>query len=56
MLCLLAGYSAEFNEPRGIGYDAASNRAFVCDTNNHVIRVIDMERATVTTLPLSGFP
>lgn len=55
-LTVWTGYTAEFNEPRGIGYDQSKNRAYVCDSNNHAIRVIDVERATVSTLSLQDWP
>ncbi len=40
--------SAEFDEPGGLSL--AGNRLFVADTNNNVIRVIDLAAGTVTTL------
>jgi thiol-disulfide isomerase/thioredoxin len=42
------GTEAEFNEPGGLS--AAGNRLFVADTNNHAIRVIDLDTDTVSTL------
>ena len=39
---------AEFDEPGGLSL--AGNRLFVADTNNHAIRVIDLEAGTVVTL------
>ncbi|MEE8452997.1 MAG: thioredoxin-like domain-containing protein [Thermoguttaceae bacterium] len=42
-----------FNEPAGIS--AAFGRLYVADTNNHVIRVIDLQRGnTVSTLQITG--
>ncbi len=39
---------AQFDEPGGI--DFANGHLYVADTNNHVIRVIDLEAQTVSTL------
>ncbi len=39
---------AQFDEPSGISY--ADGKLFVADTNNHAIRVIDLQRASVETL------
>jgi thiol-disulfide isomerase/thioredoxin len=39
---------AEFDEPGGLSL--AGNRLFVADTNNHAIRVIDLDAGTVETL------
>jgi thiol-disulfide isomerase/thioredoxin len=42
-----------FDAPAGIS--AAAGKLYVADTNNHLIRVIDLRRQNkVTTLPLSG--
>lgn len=43
---------AEFDEPGGLGY--ANGKLYVADTNNHVIRVIDLETAIVDTLEFSN--
>jgi thiol-disulfide isomerase/thioredoxin len=43
-----------FNEPAGI--DVADDKAYVADTNNHLIRVIDLKKRTMTTLKLDGVP
>lgn len=43
---------AQFNEPGGI--TAISNALFVADTNNHLIRRIDLDKGTVSTLELKG--
>lgn len=44
---------ARFNEPAGI--TAADGKLYVADTNNHLIRVIDLDReGQVSTLPLPG--
>src|SRR5690606_20296170 len=39
---------AAFDEPGGLDY--ANGLLYVADTNNHVIRVIDLESASVSTL------
>jgi len=41
-----------FNEPAGIS--AAGGKLFVADTNNHLIRVIDLAEKKVTTLTIAG--
>lgn len=43
---------ASFDEPAGVAY--AEGRIYVADTNNHLIRVIDLEADVVTTLPVAG--
>ncbi len=44
---------AEFNEPAGLS--AAGGKLFVADTNNHLIRVIDLDEGNrVSTLPLTA--
>jgi hypothetical protein len=50
----VAGYAdgpagdARFNEPAGICF--VGGRLFVADTNNHAIRVMNVESGDVTTL------
>jgi len=39
---------AEFDEPGGLSY--TEGRLYVADTNNHAIRVIDLEAGTVSTV------
>ena len=41
-----------FDEPAGLS--AAAGKLFVADTNNHLIRVIDLATKKVSTLPISG--
>ena len=54
----LGGYAdggadvAEFDEPGGLSY--ADGKLYVADTNNHVIRVIDLDAETVDTLEFSN--
>lgn len=44
---------AEFTEPAGLS--AAAGKLFVADTNNHLLRVIDLEHdASVSTLTIAG--
>jgi DNA-binding beta-propeller fold protein YncE len=43
---------ATFDEPAGVAY--ADGRIYVADTNNHLIRVIDLEAEVVATLVLTG--
>jgi thiol-disulfide isomerase/thioredoxin len=44
--------AARFNEPGGI--HVAGDQAYVADTNNHAIRVIDLKKRSVRTLALTG--
>jgi DNA-binding beta-propeller fold protein YncE len=46
------GPRAQFHEPGGIA--VAGDTLFVADTNNHVVRTIDIRGALVSTLPLGG--
>jgi len=50
------GSETQFYEPSGICVTDDGKTLFVCDTNNHAIRVVDTETASVHTLNLSGFP
>jgi hypothetical protein len=44
---------ARFDEPEGLSY--AGGKLYVADTNNHALRVIDLENENrVTTLPILG--
>lgn len=45
------GREAQFAEPGGIS--VAAGQAFIADTNNHCIRVVDLETGEVRTLNLS---
>ena len=42
----------QFDEPAGIS--AAAGRLFVADTNNHLIRVVDLKDNKVSTLSIAG--
>jgi thiol-disulfide isomerase/thioredoxin len=44
--------SARFDEPGGLSY--ANGRLYIADTNNHVIRILDLATSKVTTLVLTG--
>ncbi len=46
------GDDARFYEPGGLA--AAGSLLYVADTNNHVVRVVDLTAATTTTLVLKG--
>ena len=46
------GAQAQFSEPSGLSI--AGGRMYVADTNNHAVRVADMEINEVTTLRLTG--
>lgn len=46
------GDSAMFYEPGGLS--VSGNRLYVADTNNHKIRVVDLETRRVSTLSLQG--
>ena len=46
------GEAATFYEPRGIS--AAGDRLYVADTNNHVIRIVDLTTRRVSTLEIEG--
>jgi thiol-disulfide isomerase/thioredoxin len=46
------GPEATFDEPAGIS--AAAGKLYVADTNNHLIRVVDLSGARVETLTIAG--
>ena len=46
------GDQALFSEPSGLSI--ANGKIYIADTNNHLIRVADMESGEVTTLELTG--
>lgn len=41
---------AEFFRPQGLAFDPARNRLYVADTENHLIRMADMQEKKVTTI------
>lgn len=48
------GEKARFNEPSGLA--GVGGKLFVADTNNHLIRVIDLARKSVSTVQIRGLP
>ena len=44
---------AQFSEPGGLCLDHTGKTLFVADTNNHVVRVLDLEQRTVTQVWLA---
>ncbi|MBS1796057.1 MAG: redoxin domain-containing protein [Acidobacteria bacterium] len=46
------GARAAFYEPGGLS--VAGGKLYVADTNNHAIRVVDLDRKTVSTLKIEG--
>lgn len=46
--------AAEFNQPQGLAYDAKHNLLYVADTENHLIRKLDLQAQTVTTISGTG--
>lgn len=46
------GSLAEFHEPGGLSL--AANKLYIADTNNHAIRMADLNTGEVTTLQLTG--
>ena len=49
-------FEAEFSEPSGLAAHPDGKRIYVADTNNHQIRLLDLESLEVTTLKLQGVP
>ncbi len=47
---LVDGKAARFHEPTGLAF--AGGRLYVADTNNHSIRVVELARGEVSTLPV----
>ena len=43
---------ARFAEPSGLSF--AAGRIYIADTNNHAIRIADMDSGEVATLELTG--
>ena len=50
------GLDTQLAEPSGFALGPQARRLFVADTNNHSIRVVDLESLDVSTLKLSGVP
>ena len=47
-----AGNQALFSKPSGVRI--ANGKMYIADTNNHLVRVIDLDSETVSTLELTG--
>ena len=47
-----AGTQAQFSEPSGLSI--ANGKMYIADTNNHAIRVADMDTSEVSTVELRG--
>ena len=47
---------AQFSEPSGFALGPDAKTLYVADTNNHVIRVVDLASLEVRTLKLTGVP
>ena len=47
-----AGAFAQFHEPAGLS--VARGKLYIADTNNHAIRVADLETREVSTLDIEG--
>ncbi len=46
--------AAEFNNPQGLAYDSAANLLYIADTDNHLIRKLDLTAKTVETISGTG--
>ncbi len=46
------GVEASFSEPSDLAF--ANGLLYICDTNNHAIRVADLESQQVSTLEITG--
>ena len=51
-----AGSVAQFNNPLGLALDPAGRRLLVADTDNHLIRQIDLSSGSVSTLAGAAHP
>lgn len=47
--------NAQFSEPGGLCLNADGTLLVVADTNNHAIRVIDLEKEMVTKVEVASF-
>ena len=50
------GLDSQLSEPSGFALNSKANKLYVADTNNHVIRTIDLTSKEIKTLNLSGVP
>ena len=46
---------ARFSEPGGLCLDPAGKTLFVADTNNHAIRILDLEKKLVSQVTMTTF-
>ena len=46
--------TAQFDNPQGLAYDAVKNLLYVADTDNHLIRRLDLSAKTVKTIAGTG--
>ncbi len=46
--------SAQFDNPQGMAYDSVTNLLYVADTDNHLIRKLDLTAKTVETISGTG--
>ena len=45
---------ARFDSPQGLAFDKVRKCLYVCDTNNHAIRCMDLEQRQVSTISGNG--
>lgn len=45
---------AKFDSPRGVAFSSDGTKAYICDSNNHDIRIFDYGSNTVDTMKLKG--
>ena len=50
------GLDSQLSEPSGFALNSKANKLYVADTNNHVIRIINLTSQEIETLNLSGVP
>ncbi len=49
-----AAEAAQFYEPSGLSLPAGHGRVYVADTNNHRVRVVELDDGAVSTLELQA--
>ena len=50
------GLEAQFSEPSGFALHPDGQHVYVADTNNHLVRLVDLESGLVKTLSLTNVP